>query len=98
MHFGRSLDGLALRLVMASWLILALVAMNVYGSILVSRMTARKPDAAPQTSMEIIDEGRLSYLLLGAGIGREIVMVLANAQEAHLITSTCYSRVPHPAR
>lgn len=55
---------------------MAVIIVNLYSSTLTSHITARKMTEPPKDSIQVMDEGILSYLVFDSGIGRELLMVL----------------------
>jgi len=63
------------RLTAGAWCLFALVMVNVYSGTLTAHITARKMSVPPGGSIEVMEQGVLSYLVLADGLGREMILV-----------------------
>ncbi|XP_059352333.1 glutamate receptor ionotropic, kainate glr-3-like [Daphnia carinata] len=65
---------LPFRLTAGVWCLFAFVMVNVYCSTLTSHITARKMSTPPDGSIQVVEEGVLSYLVIDDSFGRELIL------------------------
>ncbi|KAI9558699.1 hypothetical protein GHT06_015488 [Daphnia sinensis] len=67
---------LPFRLAASVWCLFALVMVNVYSGTLTAHLTTRKMSTPPKDSIEVIEKGILTYLILDDGLGREVILLV----------------------
>lgn len=66
---------LPFRLACVVWSLFALVMVNLYSSTLTAHITARKMSTPPTGSLQVVEEGVLSYIALNDSYSREFLLV-----------------------
>lgn len=69
------------RLAGAGFCLFAVVMVNLYSSTLTSHITTRKMNPVPDSSIQIVEEGLLDYLMLNQGLGREMILVSSSSRQ-----------------
>ena len=57
------------------WCLAAVVFFNSYSSVLISSLTTPTIKRYPSSSIEVVNEGSLAYLVVRNGMGQEMIMV-----------------------
>ena len=77
--FGRRSHSkrLSYRLAGAGFCLFAVVMVNLYSSTLTSFITTRKMNSVPTSSIQVVEDGEIDYLMVNQGLGPEMILVFS---------------------
>lgn len=77
--FGRRSHSkkLSYRLAGAGFCLFAVVMVNLYSSTLTSFITTRKMNLVPTSSIQVVEDGEIDYLMVNQGLGPEMILVFS---------------------